>query len=113
MFQPKAAFSGFSVDDQAKAKEFYTKALGLKLEDETMGLQLALPGGGSVFVYAKEDHQPATYTMLNFVVDDIDAAVDELVKSGVEIEHYEYAHQDAKGIASGKPSNQCPDIDSL
>src|SRR5258708_15702390 len=110
MFQPKAAFSGFSVDDQAKAKEFYTKALGLKLEDETMGLQLALPGGGSVFVYAKEDHQPATYTMLNFVVDDIDAAVDELVKSGVELEHYENAHQDDKGIARGKAANMGPDI---
>src|SRR5258706_11556855 len=110
MFQPKAAFSGFSVDDQAKAKEFYTKTLGLKLEDETMGLRLALPGGGSVFVYPKEDHQPATYTMLNFVVDDIDAAMDELTAVGVEFEHYENAHQDDKGVARGLSNNMGPDI---
>ncbi len=110
MFQATAAFSGFSVDDQAKAKDFYTKTLGLKLEDETMGLQLGLPGGGSVYVYPKENHQPATYTILNFVVDDIDAAVDELTKSGVQFEHYPDMHQDDKGVARGIAASMGPDI---
>lgn len=110
MFTATAAFSGFSVDDLAKAKEFYTKTLGLKLAEETMGLQLELPGGGNLFVYDKPDHQPATFTILNFVVDDIDAAVDELTKSGVEFEHYEDMHQDEKGVARGRSANMGPDI---
>ena len=77
----KAAFSGFSVDDLAKAKSFYTKILGLKVEEQKdMGLWLYLPDGGKVFIYPKENHEPATSTMLNFVVDDIDAAVEALRK---------------------------------
>ena len=77
----KAAFSGFSVDDLTKSSEFYTKTLGLKVDDEGMGLRLHLPEGGTVFIYPKHDHQPATFTILNFVVENIDEAVDESKKS--------------------------------
>lgn len=110
MFKAKAAFSGLSVDDLDKAKEFYGKTLGLMLHDDKMGLQFKLPAGGSLFIYPKEDHKPATYTVLNFVVLDIDHAVDELKKSGVEFEKYEGFHQDEKGIARGKAANMGPDI---
>jgi catechol 2,3-dioxygenase-like lactoylglutathione lyase family enzyme len=112
MFKAVAAFSGFSVDDQAKAKDFYTKTLGLELSDETMGLELKLPGGGTLFVYSKDGHQPATYTVLNFVVEDIDKAVDQLVGLGIEFEHYDNmpAKPDAKGILRGLAANQGPDI---
>ena len=110
MMQTQAAFSGFSVDDIDKAKTFYTQTLGLELESEEMGLRLKLPGGGVVFVYPKSDHQPATFTILNFVVEDIDAAVDELSNVGVQFEHYDDAYQDEKGIARGIAAKQGPDI---
>lgn len=110
MFKPKAAFSGFSVDDLKKAKVFYTETLGLELADETMGLELKLPGGGRVFIYDKENHKPASYTNLNFVVDDIDQAVEELKLKGISFEQYEGMHQDKKGIARGKAANMGPDI---
>ena len=107
-----AAFSGFSVTDIDKARQFYTQVLGLTLEDETMGLRLKLPGGGTLFIYAKEDHQPASFTVLNFVVDDIDATVDELMKQGVSFEHYDNmpGKQDNKEILRGRSVNQGPDI---
>lgn len=110
MLQDSHAFSGFSVLDQAAAAEFYGKTLGLGVEDNGMGLQLKLAGGGIVFVYPKEDHTPASFTILNFPVEDIDAAVDELAGKGVEFEHYEGMHQDDKGIARGKAANMGPDI---
>jgi catechol 2,3-dioxygenase-like lactoylglutathione lyase family enzyme len=110
MFSPKAAFSGFSVNDIAKAKEFYTKTLGLKLQDEKMGLNLALPGGGNVFVYEKTDHEPATFTILNFMVEDIDAAVDKLAGQGITFEKYPDMHQDEKGVARGIAADMGPDI---
>jgi catechol 2,3-dioxygenase-like lactoylglutathione lyase family enzyme len=112
MFKPVAAFSGFSVDSQKKAKEFYTKILGLELQDEKMGLQLKLPGDGSLFLYEKSDHKPASYTALNFVVANIDEAVDELTKAGVEFEHYDNmpAKPDEKGIMRGLSAGQGPDI---
>ena len=114
MFKPKAAFSGFSVDDLAKAKGFYTDTLGLQVEDEGgegMGIRLHLPAGGTVFVYDKADHQPASFTILNFVVEDIDNAVDELTTRGVQFEHYENgAKTDEKGIARGRAQNMGPDI---
>lgn len=105
-------FSSFSVDNMEKAKEFYIGVLGLKIEDETMGLQLELPGGGKLFVYQKDDHQPATFTVLNFVVDDIDKSIDELANKGVTFECYDNmpAPQDAKGVLRGKAANQGPDI---
>jgi len=113
MLKANAAFSGFSVDDLAKAREFYSGVLGLRVEDqEGMGMRLHLPGGGTVFAYPKADHQPATFTILNFVVEDIDAAVDELTGQGVGFEHYEQGDMrtDPKGIARGKAVNMGPDI---
>ncbi len=110
MFQPKTAFSGFSVNDLAKAKEFYTQTLGLKVVEEGVGLRLHLPGGGTAFAYPKEDHQPATFTLLDFVVDDIDEAVDELKRRGVSFDRYEGMSQDEKGIMRGIAQNMGPDI---
>jgi len=110
MLKTKASFSGISTNNQKKAKEFYTEILGLELIDEEMGLQLKLPGGGRLFIYEKENHEPATFTVLNFVVDDIDDAVDELAKQGVKFEKYEGFNQDKKGIARGITAKMGPDI---
>ena len=110
MFQPKTAFSGFSVDDLAKAKAFYAQALGLKVVEEGVGLRLHLPGGGTAFAYPKDDHQPATFTLLDFVVDDIDEAVDELKSRGVSFDRFAGMPQDEKGIMRGISHNMGPDI---
>lgn len=110
MFAPQAAFSGFSVDDQAKAKEFYTQVVGLRLADESMGLTFELPGGGRLFMYPKANHQPAAYTALNFVVDDIDDATSDLAKRGVTFERYPDMRQDEQGISRGIAANMGPDI---
>ena len=102
MFNPTGAFSGFSVSDLAQAKAFYGQTLGLQLQEEMNGLRLMLPGGGQVFIYPKPDHTPATYTVLNFQVASVEAAVDTLTGRGVAFEHYdslEGARTDAKGIA--------------
>lgn len=104
-------FSGFSVNDLGKAKQFYANTLELKVETDGPGLRLNLPGGNWVFVYPKNDHQPATFTVLNFVVDDIDKAVDHLTNSGVRFEQYGPAIKtDSKGIFRGKASGQGPNI---
>jgi catechol 2,3-dioxygenase-like lactoylglutathione lyase family enzyme len=111
MFKANSAFSGFSVNDLAKAKDFYTKTLGLEVENDGVGVRLHLPGGGTVFAYPKGDHQPATFTILNFAVDDIDAAVDDLTSRGVQFEHYDnVAKTDEKGILRGRAANRGPDI---
>ena len=111
MFTTKSAFSGFSVDDLSRARDFYTGKLGLEIEDQAMGLMLRLPGGGRVFIYDKADHAPATFTILNFAVDDIDAAVDALAGKGVRFERYEQgAKADPKGIVRGRAANMGPDI---
>lgn len=111
MFQAKSAFSGFSVNDLAKAKAFYTETLGLQVDDEGVGMRLHLPSGGTVFAYPKDDHQPATFTILNFVVDTIDEAVDTLTNRGVRFEHYEAGPPvDEKGILRGRARNLGPDI---
>ena len=112
MFQPKGIFSGFSVDDLSKAQAFYGETLGLTVTDEGAGLRLHLPGGGGVFIYPKDNHEPATFTILNFEVDDIDAAVDDLKSRGVQFEHYDsdFMATDEKGIARGLAANQGPDI---
>lgn len=111
MFKAKSAFSGFSVNDLAKAKTFYTETLGLSVENDGVGIRLHLPGGATVFAYPKADHQPATFTILNFAVDDIDAAVDDLTSRGVQFEHYDNgAKTDEKGILRGRAQNRGPDI---
>jgi catechol 2,3-dioxygenase-like lactoylglutathione lyase family enzyme len=110
MFQPKTAFSGFSVNDLAKAKAFYAQTLGLNVVEEGVGLRLHLPGGGTAFAYAKDDHQPATFTLLDFVVDDIDEAVDELKSRGVSFDRFAGMLQDEKGIMRGISQNMGPDI---
>jgi catechol 2,3-dioxygenase-like lactoylglutathione lyase family enzyme len=102
------AFSGFSVDDVEKAKAFYREVLGVEVGDQMGGLSLSIGGGKYVFVYPKDDHVPATYTCLNFPVDDIDPAVDELAGKGVVFERYDMT--DDKGIARGKESGMGPDI---
>jgi predicted enzyme related to lactoylglutathione lyase len=98
MLENTKAFSGFAVDDIAAAKTFYGQALGLKVSEEYGMLTLHLAGGRDTLVYPKADHTPATYTILNFQVDDIDAAVDELTRAGVRFERYEGMGQDEKGI---------------
>lgn len=105
-------FSGFSVNDQSAAKQFYSEILGVTVEEDQMGLNLKLEGGAKVFIYAKPDHQPASFTILNFVVDDIDAAVDELAAAGVVFERYDNmpAPQDEKAILRGRAAGQGPDI---
>ena len=111
MFNPRSAFSGFSVDDLAAAKEFYSSTLGLIVDADGVGARLHLPGGGTVFMYPKADHQPAAYTMLNFEVEDIDASADDLVSRGVKFERYEgMPAVDAKGIMRGREHNLGPDI---
>lgn len=101
MFKDTKAFSGFSVDDIPKAKAFYGQTLGLNVSEEHGMLTLHLGTGADVLIYPKPNHTPATYTTLNFPVDDVDKAVDELTKRGVKFEHYDYPDlkTDAKGIA--------------
>ncbi len=102
MFKDTKAFSGFSVDNLDRAKEFYGETLGLKVSENPAGLELKLGGGGTVFVYPKgEQHTPASFTILNFPVDDIDGAVDELTAAGVSFERYDGMQQDERGIARG------------
>jgi len=103
MFKDTKAFSRFSVDDLEKAKAFYGQTLGLGVSKMPEGLQLSIAGGGMVFIYAKPNHTPATFTVLNFPVADIDAAVNELTKRGVRFESYKGDIQtDEKGIHRGK-----------
>jgi catechol 2,3-dioxygenase-like lactoylglutathione lyase family enzyme len=104
MLGESPAYSGFAVDDLAKAREFYGETLGVKTSvlDEANGLMsLHLGGGRNTLVYVKPDHEPAAYTILNFPVDDIDKVVDELASRGVKFERYEEFDQDEKGIARG------------
>lgn len=103
------AFSGFSVDDLDAAREFYGTTLGLEVAQEKEGLRLKVAGPNGVFVYPKQDHQPATYTILNFRVPDIDRAVDELSARGIRFEHYGGV-TDKKGIARGRSVSRGPDI---
>ena len=105
MFADTKAFSGFAVDDVQKAREFYGETLGLKTSvvDEENGLiVLHLAGDRDTFVYQKPDFKPATYTILNFPVDDVEGAVDELTSKGVRFEKYDGFEQDEKGIARGE-----------
>jgi len=103
MFTDTRAFSGFSVDDLADAKRFYGETLGLRVSDVAGGLAtLHLAGDRDTLIYQKSNHTPATYTMLNFPVDDIEAAVDELTRRGVEFDRPDGIEVDAKGIHRGE-----------
>jgi len=101
MFEHSKAFSGFSVDDIPKAKQFYGETLGLRVSEENGLLTLHIAGDRNTLVYPKEDHTPATFTILNFPVDDVDKAVDELTARGVRFERYEGSDQDEKGVFRG------------
>lgn len=110
MLKTKQAFSGFAVDNLAKARTFYAETLGLTVNNEGAGLRLQVPGGYTVFVYPRDNHQPATFTILNFEVEDIDEAVDELTSRGVQFERYEGIPTDEKGILRGISQQRGPDI---
>jgi catechol 2,3-dioxygenase-like lactoylglutathione lyase family enzyme len=102
MFKDTKAFSGFSVDDLSKAKEFYNQTLGLEVSEANGLLNLHIAGGAIILVYPKPNHIPATFTILNFPVPDIEAVVDRLAGRGVQFEHYEgEIKTDEKGIARG------------
>jgi catechol 2,3-dioxygenase-like lactoylglutathione lyase family enzyme len=103
VFADTPAFSGFSVDDVAKAKEFYGGTLGLRVSEADGMLTLHLAGDRPTLVYPKPDHRPASFTILNFPVDDIEAAVDQLTARGVRFERYEGTEieTDQKGIFRG------------
>lgn len=106
MIKYKEIFSGFSVDDIEKAKSFYEKTLGMNVKEGQMGqLELHIEGSNSVLVYPKPNHSPATFTVLNFPVENIDKAVDELRGRGVVFEQYDDPIKtDEKGICRGKPN---------
>ena len=104
MLEGSKAFSGFAVPDIGKAKEFYGKTLGLKVSENHGILRLHLAGGNDVLIYPKPNHVPATFTILNFPVDDVDQTVDKLSKRGVHFEIYDKPDlkTDKKGIMRGK-----------
>jgi catechol 2,3-dioxygenase-like lactoylglutathione lyase family enzyme len=101
MFTDTEAFSGFAVDDLAKAREFYGETLGLRTSEEHGLLTLHLAGERPTLVYPKPGYTPAEYTILNFKVDDVEAAVDELAARGVQLERYDGMEQDERGIMRG------------
>jgi len=103
MFKDAKAFSSFAVNDLQKAKEFYGQTMGLEISESAEGLKLNLAGGQTVFLYPKPNHTPASFTVLNFAVKDIEAAVDELRTLGVRLEKYDQPDlkTDAKGIMRG------------
>jgi catechol 2,3-dioxygenase-like lactoylglutathione lyase family enzyme len=102
MFKDTKAFSGFAVDDVEKARAFYEGTLGLETSEEYGILTLHIAGDRPTIVYPRPNHAPAEYTILNFPVDDIEAAVDELSARGVEFERYEGFDQDDRGIMRGQ-----------
>jgi catechol 2,3-dioxygenase-like lactoylglutathione lyase family enzyme len=102
MFRDSHAFSGFSTNDIDAARRFYRETLGLDVRDGEMGiLELHLAGGGRVIVYPKADHQPATFTVLNFPVADVGAAAEALERAGVTMERYPGMPQDEHGVMRG------------
>src|SRR5262245_53071791 len=103
MFGNTKPFSRFSVNDIQRAIEFYGQTLGLKVKETPEGLELHFPGNNMIFIYPKENHAPATFTIMNFPVSNIDVAVDELSKRGVRFERYEEGElrTDEKGVFRG------------
>jgi catechol 2,3-dioxygenase-like lactoylglutathione lyase family enzyme len=101
MFRESHAFAGFSTNDIAKSRDFYGKTLGLEITEEMGNLNVHLGGGSIVLIYPKPNHEPATFTVLNFPVPDIDKAVDDLARFGVKFERYDGFDQDERGIMRG------------
>ena len=110
MLKDSHAFAGFSSNDIAKTKEFYAQKLGLEVTEQNGMLTLHLAGGATVVIYPKDNHEPASFTVLNFPVEDIDRAVDELAKAGIKFECYEGFDHDARGIARPDSSEHGPSI---
>lgn len=113
MFENSQAYSSISARDVAELRMFYADTLGLSVHDGDMAgvIFLDVPGGGTLFIYPKGDaHVPASFTVLNFPVDDVDAAVDALAEKGVAMLRYEGMYQDDKGISRGKAAGMGPDI---
>jgi predicted enzyme related to lactoylglutathione lyase len=112
MFKDTKAFSSFSVNDLQVAKKFYSQTLGLDVSEKTEGLELEIPGGGKAFIYPKSNHQPATFTVLNFKVNDIHEAVNDLSRKGVSMEHYDQENlkTDAQGIFHPRGPHDGPTI---
>lgn len=111
MFANTRTFSGYSVNDIVEAREFYEAVLGIRVEQNDMGLQLLLTNQ-RVFLYEKVDHQPATFTVLNFIVDNIDETIKALHDAGVRLERYDTlpARQDDSGVLRGLAAGMGPDI---
>ena len=110
MFKDTKAFSGFSVNDVQKARQFYHGKLGIEVSENEMGIMtLHISGRGKIIVYPKPNHEPATFTILNFPGSDVEKVVDELIKAGITFEQYgEPIKTDAKGIVRG--NGRGPDI---
>jgi predicted enzyme related to lactoylglutathione lyase len=111
MLKNTKALSGFSVNDMTKAKEFYAGTLGIEVSENDMGIMtLKIAGGTNILVYAKPNHEPASFTILNFQVEDVDKTVDELTKAGITFEQYDFGQMktDEKGIMHG--NGYGPDI---
>lgn len=102
MFKATNAFSSFSVNDLKKAKDFYGQTLGLEVKESKEGMEILIPGGAKVFVYPKQNHIPATFTVLNFIVPNVEEAVDQLTTGGVRFEKYDgELKTDERGIHGG------------
>lgn len=109
MIKINETFSSFSVNDLDSAEKFYSEVTGLKTERNSMGLQMQMPGGGRVFVYQKQDHLPATFTVLNFIVDNIHKVMEQLKDQGVVFEYYK-GLTDENRISHGISQNRGPDV---
>jgi catechol 2,3-dioxygenase-like lactoylglutathione lyase family enzyme len=109
MLNIKSSFTSFSVNDLDKAYSFYSEVAGLHAERNSMGVRLHLPGGAMVFLYPKQDHEPATFTVLNLVVNDLGKAIKQLKSMGVQFEYYE-GLTDEDNVLHGLAHNRGPDI---
>jgi catechol 2,3-dioxygenase-like lactoylglutathione lyase family enzyme len=111
MLRESPAYSGYSTTDLGAARQFYAETLGLAVDDTPEGLRLAFAGGHTVFIYPKgPDHRPATFTVLNFPVHDVVAAVDWLTARGIKMERYEGMDQDERGIVRPPSADLGPQI---
>lgn len=110
MFKPLQTYNGFSISDLAAAKQFYSEVLGLDVTEEGPGMRIRHLGGGSAIAYVKDDHEPASYTVMNLEVANIDEAVTDLREAGVRFERYNGMSQDEQGIMRGLSSGEGPDI---